>query len=160
MRNFFRKSVPYSLLSSSLYDQDSFYDRFIKDLSRATELVIIESPFITRRRARQLLPMLHKLAKRNVQIYINTRDPDEHDGDYAEQAADIISDLQHIGVTVLFTARHHRKLAVIDHEVMWEGSLNILSYNDSCEVMRRIESPELCQQMIQFTGLNRWLMLQ
>ncbi|HMT19521.1 MAG TPA: hypothetical protein PKD15_05805, partial [Candidatus Saccharibacteria bacterium] len=44
----------------------------------------------------------------------------------------------------------HRKLAMIDDYILWEGSLNMLSQNGSKEVMRRSVSKELCQQMMQF----------
>jgi len=39
-----------SLFSSRLYNQNTFYDAFIKDLRKAKSLVIIESLFITEKR--------------------------------------------------------------------------------------------------------------
>jgi hypothetical protein len=39
---------------------------------------------------------------------------------------------------------------MIDGYILWEGSLNMLSQNGSKEVMRRIVSMELCQQMLRF----------
>jgi hypothetical protein len=38
--------------------------------------------------------------------------------------------LQKLGVQVLYTSGHHRKLAIIDREILYEGSLNIPSQND------------------------------
>lgn len=58
-----------------------------------------------------------------------------------------------LGVTVLFTGKLHRKIAITDNEILWEGSLNILSQSDSCEIMRRIVSCELSEQTVQFIGL-------
>ena len=72
-------------------------------------------------------------------------------------AEQTIAVLQDMGISVLFTGSHHRKLAVIDSRILYEGSLNILSQNDSCEVMRRIESEQLAQQMMSFIGLSRFL---
>jgi hypothetical protein len=65
--------------------------------------------------------------------------------------------MQELGVIVLYTVKLHRKLAVIDGEILWEGSLNILSQNDSCEIMRHIESEELVHQMIEFVKLAQFL---
>ena len=48
----------------------------------------------------------------------------------------------------------HRKLAIIDGQILWEGSLNILSQVLSREIMRRTNSIELAHQMIQFTKIN------
>jgi hypothetical protein len=65
--------------------------------------------------------------------------------------------LQHMGVQVLYTGYHHRKLAILDRAILYEGSLNILSQNKSSEVMRRIESVSLAWQMVRFTGIDRFL---
>jgi hypothetical protein len=65
--------------------------------------------------------------------------------------------MQDIGITVLYTVRHHRKLAIIDSEILWEGSLNILSQNDSCKIIRRIESEALVRQMARFVEADKWL---
>lgn len=35
--------------------------------------------------------------------------------------------------------------------------MNTLSQNDSCEIMRRVESEELAQQMVDFVTLDRFL---
>jgi hypothetical protein len=40
---------------------------------------------------------------------------------------------------------------------MYEGSLNILSQNDSAEIMRRIASKQLVEQMVSFVGLERYI---
>jgi hypothetical protein len=106
----------------------------------------------------EILPSLRKLTQRGVKIYINTRDPIEHDPDYAAQAYDAVARLQALGVIVLFTVKHHRKLAIIDRQIIWEGSLNILSYSNSCEIMRKINSSALAQQLIQFLHLEQHLL--
>ncbi len=146
-----------SLLSSRLYDNKDFYKAFKKDLKSARHSVIIESPFITSRRMDDILPTLRKLRKREVQIIVNTRCPEEHDYEYAAQAVTAVATLQDIAVTVLYTGRHHRKLAIIDGKILWEGSLNILSQNDSCEIMRRIQSKLLAKQMVDFIGIKKYL---
>ncbi len=65
--------------------------------------------------------------------------------------------MQEMDIIVLYTGKLHRKMAIIDDDTLWEGSLNILSQNDSCEIMRRIESESLARQMVTFTGINRFL---
>jgi phosphatidylserine/phosphatidylglycerophosphate/cardiolipin synthase-like enzyme len=145
------------LLVSKLYDQDSFYDAFTKDLKNAKSQVIIESPFMTTRRVNLLIPMFITLRKCGVQLVINTKPIDEHEPGLYAQAEQAIAMLQVLGVLVLFTGGHHRKLAIIDREVVWEGSLNILSQNDSCEIMRRIESKDLAREMLRFIKLGKFL---
>jgi hypothetical protein len=62
-----------------------------------------------------------------------------------------------MGVHVLFTGGHHRKLVVVDRRVLYEGSLNVLSQNNSSEIMRRIESARLAWQTIGFVGLDKYI---
>ena len=143
------------LIDSSLYNEDTFYDRFAKDLKKCQSEVIVESPFITNRRLDLLLPALQKLKSKRVKVTINTRAPETHDDENMRREARFaLSKLQHMGVNVLFTGGHHRKLAIIDRTILYEGSLNILSQNNSCEVMRRIESTQLAWQMIRFVKID------
>lgn len=65
-----------------------------------------------------------------------------------------ITMLQNIGVEILFTGGHHRKLEIFDRVILWEGSLNALSQNDSCEIMKRIESGQLVCQTVRFINLR------
>ena len=153
-----RPAAPTDLLKSKLYNQDTFYPSFIKDLANCYSEVIIECPFITSRRLRTLLPTLEKLKARKVRIAINTRDPRTHyEGYWQDDAHEAISQLQFMGVQVLYSGNHHRKVAILDRHILYEGSLNILSQSNSSEVMRRIESTPLAWQMVRFIGIDRLL---
>lgn len=151
-----RPTPPDDLLSSRLYDEQTFYADFVKDLKHSQERVIIESPYLTCRRVRQIAPVLAKLTKRGVKITVNTRNPQHHDEYLRMQAYMAIKQLNAAGVDVnAYSNYHHRKIAIIDSSILWEGSLNILSQNNSCEIMRRITSPELAKQMLHFLKLNK-----
>ncbi|MBP7806927.1 hypothetical protein KA047_00330 [Candidatus Saccharibacteria bacterium] len=139
--------------NSSLFDNNTFYKAFERDLRHARQSAIIESPFITRRRMEHLLPLLTRLRRKGVRIVVNTRNPEEHNQEYAIQAEEAVAAMQDIGIKVLYTVKHHRKLAIIDEEILWEGSLNILSQGDSCEIMRRTVSSSLVYQMLCFIKL-------
>ncbi len=59
-----RSPAPVSdLLTSKLYDEDTFYKAFLKDLANCQSEAIIESPFVTNWRLGELLPYSQK-AKR------------------------------------------------------------------------------------------------
>ena len=152
----FRRSAN-DLATSQLYNEQTFYRAFERDLACCRSEAIIESPYITTRRVRLLVPALQRMVDRGVKITVNTRDPEEHDDYLYFEAGEGIAFLQDVGVNVLFTGGHHRKLAIFDGSVLWEGSLNILSQNDSCEIMRRTESEELARQLVAFLGLQRFL---
>jgi len=143
--------------TSKLYDQNTFYKAFERDLKHCRRELIIESPFITTRRMNALLPLFAKLRRHGVNIVINTRNPSEHDGDYYYQALAAVTAMQDLGITVLYTVGHHRKLVIIDGEMFYEGSLNILSYSDSCEIMRRVVSSTETEILINFIGIKQYV---
>lgn len=153
-----QRQLSFESFQSELFNNDTFYAAFARDLRGCHEEAIIESPFITLRRLRVLLPILSHLIDREVRIVVNTRNPlEENNAFWSREAQIAIELLQRIGVIVLYTVRHHRKLAIMDKTILWEGSLNILSYHDSCEVMRRTESSQLAQQMLEFIKLNEFV---
>ena len=151
------KTSSSDLLTSQLYNEQTFYRTFTRDLHYCMSEAVIESPFITSNRVASLLPIFKKMRSRNIKIIVNTRHPSEHDTPYDTQAWVAIRQMQDIGVEVLFTGGLHRKLAIVDKRVLWEGSLNVLSQNDSCEIMRRTESETLSMQMLDFIGIRRFL---
>ena len=139
---------------NTLFNEETFYPALIKDLNNCMYEAIIESPFITHKRLYILLPIFEKLKKRGVRVIVNTKDPLEQNNNYlSSEATESISNLQHSGIHVIYTEGHHRKLAIIDRSILWEGSLNILSQKNSSEVMRRIESTELAWEMVRFIGI-------
>lgn len=141
------------LVDSQLFSEKTFHQKFLKDISRCRHELLIESPFLTLRRTNFLLPTLQRIKGRGVNIVVNTRHPSEHEGYLKDEAEKSIALLQSINVSVLATGGLHRKIAIVDRTILWEGSLNILSHNLSCEMMRRINSASMSQDMIKFLSI-------
>ncbi len=137
--------------NSCLHDEKTFYQTFLKDLSSCREEIIIECPFITSLRMKTFDRIFKNLLKKGVRIYIITRNPKEHDNGYEIQSEEAISWCEKAGIQVLLcTGNHHRKLAILDRKILWEGSLNILSQAHSREIMRRIDNNEITEEMFNF----------
>jgi hypothetical protein len=108
---------------------------------------------------RCLFPVFKDLISRKIVIYVVTRDPNEYEDEFMrDQATNEILRCNELGVQlILQTDHHHRKLAIIDRNILWEGSLNILSFSNSQEIMRRIEDRETTAKMINFLKLQKLL---
>lgn len=116
--------------------------------------LIIESAFVTSKRVATLLPTIKRLKKKGVRVVVNTRNPEEGDNCIRADSRKALALLQYEGVQVIFTENQHRKTAVVDRNILWEGSLNILSQNQSKEMMRRTESIKLAQYALRFTNID------
>ena len=142
------------LLASELFNERTFYDSFPRDLLRARKSIVIESPYLTERRARYYAPLFRDLAKRKVRIRINTRRPSHHNYGMERRAKKAALILLEAGAKVyIYDDLRHWKLAVIDNKILWEGSLNIMSHGRSREIMRRLRSAHLCRRMVDFAGI-------
>ena len=157
MRLFRHRNIDLSF-QTRLYDERHFYDGFSNDLKTAKRSVLVESPFMTLRRAQSLSDLLKKATNRGVEARVYSREPCDHTPELSSQANQAIAVLRSAGVRVfLCDDLRHRKIAVIDDEILWEGSLNILSQSHSREIMRRKVSKQYVHDMLRFTEIvNRF----
>lgn len=147
------------LSKSSLHNETDFYNAFLKDLINCNNEVIIESPYITTERMANLLPVFQRLLNKNIKIHIVTRDPADHENEvFRLQSTNEILKCTELGINViLLKGFHHRKIAIIDRKILWEGSLNILSQINSKEMMRRIDSKCESTKMFNFLRLKQYI---
>jgi len=146
------------MIKTSLHDEKTFYPHFLSDLEQSQSEVIIESPFITIARMKTFWPVFRRLVARGVKVYVVTRDPREHTDGYEDQSEVEIQEFEAVGIQVLMcTGNHHRKLAIIDRKVLWEGSLNILSQAKSREFMRRLEDGGFAVDLFNFIGYEKYM---
>jgi phosphatidylserine/phosphatidylglycerophosphate/cardiolipin synthase-like enzyme len=105
-----------------------------------------------------LFKPLQSLIDRKVKVYVLTRDPNDHNLGLKQQAEEVIRRFEAMGVQVLITTDYsHRKLAILDRTILWEGSLNILSRTMSREFMRRIDSQNQAQECFKFINLGKYI---
>lgn len=142
--------------NTELYDETDFYQKFLQDLFNSSQEVILESPFITSSRVGMLLPIFKVLLDRGVKIFIITRPPEEHRDRMQSEAKTEIERFENMGITVLpMRGKIHRKISVIDRNILWEGSLNILSQSVSHEMMHRFLGRETSIQILNFLKLDK-----
>lgn len=144
--------------ASDLFNEKTFYRAFIRDMLAAKKEVIIYSPFVSKFRTDFFKQTIEKLRHRNIEIFIFTRPIEEYDSMLQPQIRIALNRYEELGVCVFYlTGFIHEKVAVIDREILWEGSLNILSQRASREIMRRTSGENSAMQIIFYLGLNRKL---
>lgn len=120
---------------------EHFYDYLLADLQNAKQRIVIFSPFITEKRLSQLLPHFFDTVNQGVQIVIITKALLEHKESEKATYAKCIKALRDCGVHVIHKKNMHEKLIFIDNDILWNGSLNILSFTGSTgEIMQRIKN--------------------
>jgi len=122
-----------------VFDDTNFYRAFGSDLAKAQALVIMHSPYLAVNRIELIRNWLVGCVRRRVRVCAFLRTPKSSEqSDVEEMASQLLS----MGVHVTFRPWVHEKLAVIDEQILWEGSLNILNQSKSSERMNRWSSRE------------------
>jgi AAA domain-containing protein/phospholipase D-like protein len=125
--------------------QSEVYPRLLDDFSRASERIVIYSPFMTSNRLGQVLPQLRAAVERGVEVFVFTKSlepPDRRKSEIANYQA-MEKRLSSTGIRVIHKPRMHEKLVFIDRDIAWTGSLNVLSFRDTQEWMGRWKSPDV-----------------
>lgn len=142
----------------NLYNEKTFYRYFIKDALEAKKEVIVYSPFVSKFRTDFLKRTIERLRERNIEIFIFTRPVETYDSIIQDQIRVALERYEEMGVNVFYMPGFiHEKVAIIDRNVLWEGSLNILSQRASREMMRRTVDENSAMQIISYLGINRKL---
>jgi hypothetical protein len=134
--------------------EHDFLDCFRADLVASRASVIILSPFVSPARCSNYYPVLHVLSARAVAVSVYVRpEPEQPDG-LRNHFREVVRGLESAGAHVSLRPTMHEKISAIDDTILWHGSLNILSHNDSRESMLRFESPDLVREVLSDVGLN------
>ncbi len=128
----------------SVYNENDFWVPFWQDLATANRSVFIVSPFLTMNRSQEFFGAFSELIARGVAIILYTRPSEEHSQKMITESENVIQKMLSLGATVITQSKIHQKTIIIDDEICWEGSLNILSQRESSEHMRRLTGRNLC----------------
>jgi uncharacterized protein YqfB (UPF0267 family) len=138
-----------------LFNEVSFYTAFTKDVLAAKREVIIYSPFVSKYRAETVFGAVAKLTNRNIDVFIFTRPVAEYEARQRDQVRSVLAHFEELGAFVYcLPGGIHEKIAIIDREILWEGSLNILSQRSSREMMRRSVNETLAIQVLGYLRLQ------
>lgn len=136
--------------SMEILDERSFYQRFERDLARASRSIFALAPYFGTYRWPRVQPFFAGALARAVEVTVVTPPPSKCDNKpYVEKA---IRNLRELGALVVTATGLHGKDVIIDEQIVYTGSLNWSSHRGRVEVMHRIRSPHyanLCLEAFQ-----------
>jgi len=133
---------------------EHFFHYLRADFNQARFRIIVYSPFMTENRIAQLEPQIRAAIERGVRIYIVTKAHEDRSKREISQYRMLENTLTEWGAVVVHKQRMHEKLLFIDDAVLWEGSLNPLSFMDTEEHMERRVSKKVFSDYAHTLHLN------
>lgn len=128
-----------------ILNDGAFYDSLLRDLDTSTQRVVIFSPFVTQRRLEQILPVLRTLMNRGVLVTVFTKAAHEL------RDPQLLTAMRDEGVVVHERHGMHEKVVIVDHDVTYVGSLNLLSNTGRTgEIMLRLKGQDTTGKIAQW----------
>ena len=135
--------------------ESSFFKMFASDIRNFKKRMIIYSPFMTEKRLSTLMPLFQEAVNLGRQIIIVTKSRNNRGKRELAGYIRCEEQLEKIGVKIVYKGDMHEKLIVIDDNVLWNGSLNALSFTGNTgEVMQRMKSHEVVSSAIKVIGVE------
>ncbi|MDD5104383.1 MAG: phospholipase D-like domain-containing protein [Desulfuromonadaceae bacterium] len=131
-----------------IFDNSSFLSVFNNDILAATREILIVSPFVTRRRAVQMLQHLEIAVRNGSRVVVITRPPEDYRETDQVALQGSLAILQDAGIQMIFRPNIHQKFAVTDQRIVWYGSINLLSFGSAEESIMRLESPAIASELM------------
>jgi len=149
-----REAAQLSALSEEELARPAFFpaDEVAKavewDIARARESIDVYCPFLDPQPVRRWSALFGERATAGVRVMVHTRAPEEQRDDAgAERHSQRIKELRGVGCEVDFRERMHEKVLILDGEVLWHGSLNLLANSGPTDLMMRFTDPASCQRV-------------
>jgi hypothetical protein len=132
----------------AIFDQTTFDPAIESDLTNAKQTIVIFSGFVTPSRVARLGDLLRMKAAEGVKIRCVTRPPKLNGTMDPTRSKDALDALERIDCVVDCRARIHEKVVLIDNEIVWHGSLNVLSHTHRTdESMTRVANAGLAKAL-------------
>ncbi|MCQ2409966.1 MAG: phospholipase D-like domain-containing protein, partial [Clostridia bacterium] len=154
------KKIGYEICSSiitekqetnSVYDMSSYLNVYQRDLAEANSEIIISSPGLNKTSLTNFLNLVQRKQEDGVMITVVTLDAESYPAERVEAAAKLIEILRLNGINVVLKKYMHEHFAIIDKEIVWYGSVNLLSSVKEEDNIMRIKSTEISQELMEIT---------
>ncbi|MBL7128383.1 MAG: DEAD/DEAH box helicase family protein [Ignavibacteria bacterium] len=134
--------------------QEHFFRYLRSDFAHSRFRIVIYSPFITENRVAQLEPPIRAAIERGVSVYIVTKPHCDRSKREIQQYQMLENTLTDWGAIVVHKKGMHEKLVFIDYCILWNGSLNPLSFINTQEHMERRVSKNVFSDYAKTLRLN------
>lgn len=129
-----------------IFDNRTFLPVYQNDLMNARKEIVIVSPFITKKRALQMLSIMRTALEKGVKVVVVTRPATDFKDNQALE--EVLGLIQKAGINLVYKSSIHQKFAVLDQLIIWYGSINLLSFGRSEESIMRLESLNIANELM------------
>ena len=137
--------------ANAIYDMDTYADTYWRDISEAKSNVVISSPRLNNEKVNRIITELGSHQERGVKATVVTWHPDayKYGKDYVRM--ELMDRLRKAGFEIKLVENDCEHYAIIDEEIVWYGSMNLLSKEDVDDNLMRVCSKEIAAELLEIT---------
>ena len=135
---------------NAIYDIENYAETYWKDLEEANSAVVVSSPRLNNQKVDRIINMLGK-RRLGVEVTIVTWHPDAYKYGKDDVRMELMERLRKAGFEIRLVEETCEHYAVIDNEIVWYGSVNLLSKEDAEDNLMRVCSKDIAAELLEMT---------
>lgn len=137
--------------ANAIYDIDTYSETYWKDLEDAKSGVIVSSPRLNNQKVNRIINVLGKRQELGIKVTIVTWHPDAYKYGRDDVRMELLERLRKAGFEIWLQKESCEHYAVIDNEIVWYGSMNLLSKEDAEDNLMRVCSKDIAAELLELT---------
>lgn len=137
--------------ANAIYDIENYAETYWKDLEEANSAVVVSSPRLNNQKVDRIINMLGKQRELGVEVTIVTWHPDAYKYGKDDVRMELMERLRKAGFEIRLVEETCEHYAVIDNEIVWYGSVNLLSKEDAEDNLMRVCSKDIAAELLEMT---------
>ena len=137
--------------ANALYDIENYAETYWKDLEEANSAVVVSSPRLNNQKVDRIIKILGKRRELGVKVTIVTWHPDAYKYGKDDVRMELMERLRKAGFEIRLVEESCEHYAVIDNEIVWYGSVNLLSKEDAEDNLMRVCSKDIAAELLEMT---------
>ncbi|MDE6387576.1 MAG: DEAD/DEAH box helicase family protein [Lachnospiraceae bacterium] len=140
--------------ANAIFDIDNYADVYRNDLLTAEKEIIISSPAISGKKAYEMIHLLREKQEAGIKIVIVTWKPDCYGYGDSAYWQELQEQMRKAGFEMNLVEDYCEHYCIIDHQVVWYGSMNFLGKEDAEDNLMRIADGKIANELLEMTFGN------
>ena len=137
--------------TNAIFDIDNYADVYRNDLLTAEKEIIVSSPAISGKKVYEMIHLLREKQEAGIKIIIVTWKPDCYGYGDSAYWQELQEQMRKAGFEMNLVEDYCEHYCIIDHQVVWYGSMNFLGKEDAEDNLMRIADGKIANELLEMT---------
>ena len=137
--------------ANAIFGIENYEKVYERDLAEANKEIIISSPGLNHTKVNAFVRLIQKRQEDGIKVTVITLAPEVYPEEKIEDTKALVQKLKDNAIDVKLHDYMHEHFAIIDGEIVWYGSMNLLSRADSDDNLMRLKSEDIAQELLEIS---------